>query len=95
VRRKFYDLQFAHQSPVAQEALERIGALYAIEDEIRGRPPNERREIRQARARPLLESLRAWLENCMTKLSKQSRNPCTLPARFPALRTSVHPLGRD
>jgi transposase len=72
VRRKFYDLQVAHKSPVAQEALERIGALYAIEDEIRGRPPNERREIRQARARPLLESLRAWLESCLTKLSKKS-----------------------
>jgi hypothetical protein len=27
VRRKFYDLQVAHQSPVAQEALERIAAL--------------------------------------------------------------------
>ena len=72
VRRKFYDLQVAHQSPVAREALERIGALYGIEDEIRGRPPDERREIRQARARPLLESLRAWLENCLTKLSKKS-----------------------
>jgi hypothetical protein len=72
VRRKFYDLQVAHKSPVAQEALERIGALYAIEDEIRGRPPNERGEIRQARARPLLESLRAWLESCLTKLSKKS-----------------------
>src|SRR5271166_215949 len=42
VRRKFYDLQVAHKSPIAQEALERIGALYAIEKEIRGRPPNER-----------------------------------------------------
>jgi transposase len=72
VRRKFYDLQVAHKSPVAQEALERIGALYAIEDEIRGRPPNERRQIRQARARPLLESLRVWLENCLTKLSQKS-----------------------
>ncbi len=71
-RRKFYDLPVAHKSPVGQEALERIGALYAIEDEIRGRPPNERREIRQARARPLLESLRAWLESCLTKLSKKS-----------------------
>ena len=72
VRRKFYDLQVAHKSPVAQEALERIGALYAIEEEIRGRPPNERREIRQARALPLLESLRAWLENCLSKLSQKS-----------------------
>jgi transposase len=72
VRRKFYDLQVAHKSPVAQEALARIGALYAIEEEIRGRPPNQRREIRQARAQPLLASLRAWLENCLTKLSKKS-----------------------
>jgi transposase len=39
VRRKFFDLQEAHASPVAKEALERIGSLYAIESEIRGRPP--------------------------------------------------------
>ena len=72
VRRKFYDLQIAHKSPIAQEALDRIGALYAIESEIRGRPPQERREVRQARARPLLESFHAWLENCLTKLSQKS-----------------------
>ena len=42
VRRKFYDLEQAHVSPLAREALERIAALYAIEDDIRGRPPDER-----------------------------------------------------
>src|SRR6266496_1043638 len=31
VRRKFYDLEQAHASPVATEALQRIGALYGIE----------------------------------------------------------------
>jgi transposase len=72
VRRKFYDLQVAHKSPIAQEALERIAALYAIEKEIRGRPPNERRAIRQTRARPLLESFHTWLESCLTKLSQKS-----------------------
>ena len=72
VRRKFYDLQVAHKSPVAQEALERIAALYAIEKDIRGHPPNERREIRQTRARPLLESLHEWLESCLPKLSQKS-----------------------
>ena len=72
VRRKFYDLEVTHHSPVAQEALERIGALYAIEREIRGRPADERRAIRQARARPLLESFRAWLESCLPKLSQKS-----------------------
>ena len=58
VRRKFYDLEVAHKSLIAHQALERIEALYAIEREIRGRPAEERRTIRQARARPLLESLR-------------------------------------
>jgi transposase len=72
VRRRFYDLQVAHKSPVAQEALEQIAALHAIESPIRGRPPNERQEVRQARARPLLESLHAWLESCLTKLSRKS-----------------------
>jgi len=72
VRRKFYDLQIAHQSPVAQEALERIAALYAVESEIRGRPPSERRQMRQARARLLLESFKVWLESCLLRLSRKS-----------------------
>ena len=44
VRRKFYDLAVAHGSPIANEALKRIAELYAIESEIRGRPPDERRQ---------------------------------------------------
>jgi hypothetical protein len=58
VRRKFYDLQIAHKSPVAAEALERIGALYAIEKEIQGRSLEERRGMRELRSRPLLGSLK-------------------------------------
>ena len=72
VRRKFYDLEQAHASPLAREALERIAALYAIEDEIRGRPPDERQEVRQTRARPLLQSLHDWFEVSLTKLSRKS-----------------------
>jgi transposase len=72
VRRKFYDLVVAHKSPVATEALERIGALYAIEKEIRGRSPEERREVRNERARPLLESLKQWLDATLVKLSRKS-----------------------
>jgi hypothetical protein len=72
VRRKFYDLQQAHASAVASEALERIAALYGIEKEIRGRPAEERRQIRNARARPLLESLRQWFEATLPKLSRKS-----------------------
>jgi transposase len=72
VRRKFYDLHVAHNSSVAAEALERIGALYAIEKEIKGRSPAERREIRTARSKPLMESLKGWLEEILGKLSKKS-----------------------
>ncbi len=72
VRRKFYDLEQAHKSPVAKEALGRIGALYAVESDIHGRAPEERREIRNIRSRPLLESLKQWLEETLGKLSKKS-----------------------
>jgi transposase len=72
VRRKFYDLEVSHKSPVAAEALGRIAALYAIEKEIRGRPPEERREVRNSRSRPLLESLKQWFEETLGKLSRKS-----------------------
>ena len=72
VRRKFFDLQQAHASPLATEAIARIGQLYGIEAEIRGRSPAERREVRQARARPLLDSLQQWLQANLAKLSKKS-----------------------
>jgi transposase len=71
-RRAFYDIHQANQSPIAAEALQRIGALYAIESEIRGRPPDERAAIRQSRAGPLLESLRQWLRETLAKVSKKS-----------------------
>jgi transposase len=72
VRRKFYDVHAASGSPIATEALQRIGALYAIESEIRGRAPDERCAARQARAGPLLEQLQAWLLATLAKLSKKS-----------------------
>jgi len=72
VRRKFHDLYQAHQSPVAKEALERIAQLYGIEKEIRGRSPAERKDIRQTRSRPLLDSMYTWLKATMAKLSRKS-----------------------
>ncbi len=72
VRRHFYDLEQAHSSPVAREALQRIGALYGIEEEIRGEPPDQRRAVRQAQSKPLLDSLRQWFEATLSKLSRKS-----------------------
>lgn len=71
VRRKFYDIHVAHASPIAAEALERIGRLYGVETEIRGRATDERTRVRQARAGPELEALHAWLHTTLTTLSKK------------------------
>jgi len=84
VRRKFYDLEQAHASPVAREALQRIGALYGVEEQIRGKPPDQRREVRQAQASPLLESLRQWFEATLSKLSRKSET--TVAIRYALTR---------
>jgi len=72
VRRKFYDFYVATDSPLAAEALDRIGALYGIEREIRGRPPEERRAVRQARAGPLLAALYAWCQRTLSQIPQKS-----------------------
>jgi len=72
IRRKFYDLKEAHQSAIATEALERIAPLYKIEEEIRGRAPDERQQVRNLRARPIMNSLREWFEASLAKLSPKS-----------------------
>jgi transposase len=72
IRRKFFDLMETHKSPIATEAVERIAPLYEIEGEIRGRSPDERQAVRNAKSRPLLESMREWLETSLSKLSRKS-----------------------
>jgi transposase len=71
-RRKFFDLHEATDSPIAQEALTRIGALYAIEADIRGQSPDERRTVREERTEPLLTELRSFLLATLHKVSKKS-----------------------
>jgi transposase len=71
-RRKFYDLYVAGRSPLAAEAIRRIGELYAIEREIRGRKPSERMLVRQQRAGPLLDELRRWLAATLRMVSAKS-----------------------
>jgi transposase len=72
VRRKFYDIHVATDSPIASEALTRIGELYGIESEVRGQSPEIRQQVRGARAGPKLADLHQWLIATVTKLSKKS-----------------------
>ena len=69
LRRRFFDVAQGGPAPIASEALARIAALYAIEKTIRGRSAEERRAVRQERSRPLVEALRAWLEQQLARVS--------------------------
>jgi hypothetical protein len=60
-RRKFFDLYAANQSPVAKEALDRIGMLYAIEQAGRDLGTGARQTLRRNEAKPLLTELFEWL----------------------------------
>ena len=71
-RRKFHDIHVVHASPTTTEVLARIGALYGIEEQIRGRPAELRCSIRQTRARPLLDELHLWMEKTLRSLSTKS-----------------------
>jgi hypothetical protein len=48
LRRDFHDVWTQTDSPIAREALERIGALYDVEAAINGQPPEVRLAARQA-----------------------------------------------
>ena len=68
-RRKIYDVHVETKSPAAAQALEMIARLFAIEAEVKGRPPAERVDARRARATPILAELRAFLDETMVKIS--------------------------
>jgi transposase len=71
-RRKFYDLHVATQSPQAEEALRRIGELYAIEESVRGQTAEVRARSRRARAGPKLEELHRFLLTTLKQVAKKS-----------------------
>jgi len=71
-RRKFHDIHAVHASPITSEAIACIGALYGIEEEVRGKPAELRCSTRQARAKPLLDDLRSWMDRSLRTLSTKS-----------------------
>ena len=71
-RRKIHDLHTARATATTTEALRRIAQLYAIEEQVRGQPPDRRKAIRQEQARPLLDDFETWLRTRLLTLSTQS-----------------------
>jgi transposase len=71
-RRKFFELAELKKGPIAIEAVKRIDALFAIERAINGRPPDERRALRAAHSKPLVDDLESWLRAQRGRLSPKS-----------------------
>jgi transposase len=70
LRRKFYEIYVGGHAPIATQALARIKQLYAIENEIRGLPPDLRRRARQDRSRAIIEALKPWFEQSLAAVPK-------------------------
>ena len=73
IRRKLFDCHKTTQSTIAEEALNRIAALYQIEKEIRGSPPDTRKQLRQEKAKPLFHNLQTYLDNALPRLPGRSQ----------------------
>lgn len=71
-RRKFVEVWEATKSPAAQTAIAEIARLYAIEADVKELAIDERQRIRHARAGPILDALRQWLEATYGKIAKNS-----------------------
>ncbi|MBV9860432.1 MAG: IS66 family transposase [Alphaproteobacteria bacterium] len=90
VRRKFFDVHAATGSPIAKEALDRIGQLYGVEETIKGFAPDHRRRQRQECSQPIAAALAEWADETVRKLSRKSE----LAAAFRYMRARRPALGR-
>lgn len=73
LRRRVKRVARATRSPVAEEALTRIGALHAVEKAVRGRPPEVRLAARRGRSAPVVGTLKPRLEAQLSPLSSGSK----------------------
>ena len=71
-RRKLIKAKPKKGSPIVDEALLRIAALYKVEDAIRGSDPNHRRAVRQEMSRPLVDEFFTWLKAQAARVSRKS-----------------------
>lgn len=71
-RRKLIKATPKKGSPIVDEALVRIAALYKVEDAIRGSDPDHRRAVRQELSRPLVDEFFVWLAAQAARVSRKS-----------------------
>ena len=73
LRRGFYKIAVGGNAPLAEDALRQIGALYKIEEQIRGQSAEQRQSARNARARPLVDAFKNWLDATLARVPGRSK----------------------
>jgi len=84
VRRKFVDVFEREGSAIAKEVIERIADLYGVEKEARGKTPEVRVALRQAKAKPIFDDLKDWLQAQLPKIS--GKTPLAQAIRYALAR---------
>lgn len=70
-RRELFDEHARTKSPIVRQALDKIGAVFAVEREINGRSAAIRLAVRQAQSVPLLADLKDYLETSLGRISRK------------------------
>jgi len=84
VRRKFFEIDKVQPNSFATDVLHTIASLYAVEKTIKGKPPDQRVATRQARAGPVLETLKQQLQKTLSQI----------PRKFPLAKAINYALTR-
>ena len=71
-RRKIFENHQTSPTPLTTVLLDRIAALYRIEAEVRGQPPDIRRQQRQEYSKPSIDALRSVTGDALRRLSPKS-----------------------
>ncbi len=72
-RRRFYDIAQGGNAPLCEDALRQIAALYTIEEQVRGQSAEVRHRVRQAQSRPRVETLKAFFDENLKRVSGKSK----------------------
>ena len=73
LRRRFVDLHKSTRSPITAKIIGLLGRVYRIEAEVRGTSAEHRLKVRQENSRPVMEELKALLEDTLPRLSTTSK----------------------
>ncbi len=71
-RRKLYEVAKNSTAPIAQDGLNRIAELYAIEADIKGQSAEDRLAVRRERSVPCIDSFELWLSEHQARVSGKS-----------------------